>query len=104
MAAGSAAASELHAALAAGAPAEALTAVQPSAAAFSALPPAEAVALLRRACDDADVAAWLSSGAEPFLARLREAAPQARVASRVARDSRRHPWAAATAAACANSG
>lgn len=103
MAAGSAAASELHAALAAGAPAEALVAV-PSVAAFSSLPPAEAVALLRRACDDADVAAWLSSGAEPFLARLREAAPQARVASRVARDSRRHPWAAATAAACANSG
>ena len=78
-----AAAAELCAALAAGAPAEAMAAAlatQPSASeALAALSPAEVVALLRRACDDADVADWLARDANALLARFREAAPQARI-------------------------
>ena len=77
-----AAAAELCAALAAGAPDEtqaATLAAQPSASeALAALSPAEVVALLRRACDDADVAAWLARDANALLARLREVGPQAR--------------------------
>ena len=64
------------------APAETLAATlaaQPSASeALAALSPNEVVALLRRACDDADVAAWLARDANALLARLRDAAPQVR--------------------------
>jgi len=76
------AAGELRAALAADAPAGALSAVlaahAPDSAAYDALTPAEVVAVLRRACDDGELAAWLGRAGDAWLARFREAAPQAR--------------------------
>lgn len=81
MAASPAFVANLSAALVAGAPAEALSAAltaEPVASVLGALDPSTVVSLLRHACDDAAIAAWLTRGADAFLARYREVAPQAR--------------------------